>query len=81
MVEEYLRNKDVLVNNQHRETFLVSRRVFIELRQTPIPVPAQDTTMKAALSHASLRTEFNAASERYTLLQKAKREAFEAERR
>ncbi|KAF9951295.1 hypothetical protein BGZ72_007152 [Mortierella alpina] len=37
--------------------------------------------MKDALSHASLRTEFNAASERYTLLQKAKREAFEAERR
>jgi hypothetical protein len=81
MVNEYLQNKDVLIRNQLQETFLVSRTVFIERRQTPVPAPSQESTMDGTVAHGSLKAEFDAISERYAQFQKAKREAHEAERR
>ena len=81
MIEEYLQDRNVQRRNQAQETFPASRRVFIDLQQTPVPVSAQDTSLEGALSHTSLKAEFDAISARYAQLEKAKREAFESERR
>ncbi|KAF9943950.1 hypothetical protein BGZ72_003022, partial [Mortierella alpina] len=80
MIAEYLQHKEVIRKKHLQETFLASRTVFLELRQTPVAMPARDSIMNGTLSYAILKAEFDAISERYDQLQKARREAREAER-
>ncbi|KAI7821590.1 hypothetical protein BC939DRAFT_206592 [Gamsiella multidivaricata] len=81
MTKHYLAHNQVLRKNTTQKTFVTSQKVFMDLLQTPVQIGLLlSPSAQAAMTHNSLRKQFDCISQWCSQMHKEMREAREAKR-